>query len=55
MTDFMADGFLLDKLVDPDLDDGLYAAMLGIFFRGLQAMAVGWEPSEEEMAARAEA
>ena len=51
MTDFMADGFLLDKLVDPELDDRLYATMLAIFFRGLQAMALGWEPSEEEMAA----
>ena len=53
MTDFMADGFLLDKLVDPELDDRLYATMLAIFFRGLQAMAVGWEPTEEEFAARA--
>jgi AcrR family transcriptional regulator len=50
MTDFMADGFLLDKLVDPELDDRLYATMLAIFFRGLQAMAIGWEPSEEEPA-----
>ena len=48
MTDFMADGFLLDKLVDPDLDERLYATMLAIFFRGLEAMALGWEPSEEE-------
>ena len=50
MTDFMADGFLLDRLVDPQLDERLYATMLGIFFRGLQAMALGWEPSEEELA-----
>jgi AcrR family transcriptional regulator len=50
MTDFMADGFLLDKLVDPELDDRLYATMLAIFFRGLQAMALGWDPSQEEMA-----
>ena len=50
MTDFMADGFLLDRLVDPELDERLYATMLGIFFRGLQAMALGWEPSEEEVA-----
>ena len=53
MTDFMADGFLLDKLVDPELDDGLYATMLAIFFRGLEAMAAGWEPAEEEAASRA--
>jgi AcrR family transcriptional regulator len=51
MTDFMADGFLLDKLVDPELDDRLYATMLAIFFRGLEAMALGWEPSEEDAVA----
>jgi AcrR family transcriptional regulator len=51
MTDFMADGFLLDRMVDPELDDKLYAKMLGIFFLGLQAMAVGWEPPEAELAA----
>ena len=53
MTDFMGDGFILDQLVDPELDDGLYATMLAIFFRGLQAMAVGWEPSAEEEPAAA--
>jgi hypothetical protein len=47
----MADGFLLDKLVDPELDDRLYASMLAIFFRGLEAMALGWEPSEEDAVA----
>jgi hypothetical protein len=26
-----------------------YARMLGVFFKGLQAMALGWEPSEEEL------
>ena len=53
MTDFMADGFLLDQLVDPELDDELYATMLAIFFRGLQAMAVGWEPAGREAPRRA--
>jgi AcrR family transcriptional regulator len=52
MTDFMADGFLLDRLVDPEIDERLYATMQGIFFRGLQAMAAGWEPAEEELTAR---
>jgi AcrR family transcriptional regulator len=47
MTDFMGDGFLLDQLIDPDLDEQLYSTMLLIFFRGLQAMAVGWEPDAE--------
>jgi AcrR family transcriptional regulator len=46
MTDFMADGFLLDQLIDPTLDDELYSTMLLIFFRGLQAVAVGWEPED---------
>jgi AcrR family transcriptional regulator len=49
MTFFMADGFLTDRLIDPDLDEELYAKMLGVFFKGLQAMALGWEPEEEEL------
>ena len=53
MTDFMADGFLLDKLIDPELDDELYATMLAIFFRGMQAVALGWEPEvDAELEAR---
>ncbi len=52
MTDFMSDGFILDQLVDPELDDELYATMLAIFFRGLQAMALGWEPPAMEEPAR---
>jgi AcrR family transcriptional regulator len=51
MTDFMADGFLLDQLIDPALDEQLYSTMLFVFFRGLQAMALGWEPDEEAVAA----
>jgi AcrR family transcriptional regulator len=39
MTFFMADGFLLDRIVDPELDDGLYATMCEVFLRGLVAMA----------------
>jgi AcrR family transcriptional regulator len=50
MTDFMADGFLLDKLVDPELDSRLYATMLAIFFRGLEAMALEQEPAEAAQA-----
>lgn len=45
MADFMADGFLLDRMVDPELDEDLYATMMSVFVRGLQAMAVGWEPN----------
>ena len=51
MTDVMADGFLLDKLVDPELDDELYGNLQAVFFRGLQAMSAGWDPSAEEHAA----
>ena len=49
MTFFMADGFLVDKLLDPGLRDELYPTMLAVFFRGLEAMAVGWEASEEDI------
>jgi AcrR family transcriptional regulator len=52
MTDFMADGFLLDQLIDPELDEDLYSTMLLIFFRGMQAMAVGWEPPPVEATGR---
>jgi AcrR family transcriptional regulator len=47
MTDLMGNGFIFDKLVDPELDDDLYATMLAIFFRGLQAVALGWEPADD--------
>jgi AcrR family transcriptional regulator len=48
MTFAMADGFLLEQLIDPELDDELYPAMLAVFFRGLQAIALGWEPPSVE-------
>ncbi len=38
MTFFMADGFLIDRIVDPELDEGLYEAMVEVFLRGLLAM-----------------
>ena len=41
MTFFMADGFLLDRLIDPALDDGLYATMFEVFLHGLVALAQG--------------
>jgi AcrR family transcriptional regulator len=41
MTCFMADGFLLGRIVDPELDDGLYATMCEVFLRGLVAMGEG--------------
>lgn len=39
MTFVMADGFLIDRIIDPDLDDGLYATMINIFLHGLIGMA----------------
>ena len=47
MTYFMADGFLVDRLIEPGLSDDLYTTMLAVFFKGLQAMALGWEPPAE--------
>jgi AcrR family transcriptional regulator len=41
MTFFMADGFLLDRIIDPELDDGLYATMVEVFLRGLIGMVEG--------------
>jgi AcrR family transcriptional regulator len=38
MTFFMADGFLIDRIIDPELDDGLYARMIEVFLHGLMAM-----------------
>jgi hypothetical protein len=29
------------------LSDDLYTTMLAVFFKGLQAMALGWEPPAE--------
>lgn len=47
MTYFMADGFLVDRLIEPELSEDLYTKMLEVFFKGLQAMALGWEPPAE--------
>lgn len=39
MTYFMADGFLIDRLIEPGLSDELYTTMLTVFLKGLEAMA----------------
>jgi AcrR family transcriptional regulator len=39
MLCFMADGFLTDRIVEPELDEDLYTTMVGVFLRGLQALA----------------
>jgi AcrR family transcriptional regulator len=39
MTFFMADGFLVDRIMEPDLSEELYTKLVGVFLRGLQAMS----------------
>jgi AcrR family transcriptional regulator len=39
MAFFMADGFLLDQIIDPGLDVALYGRMFEVFMHGLMAMA----------------
>jgi AcrR family transcriptional regulator len=46
MTDFMASGFILERTIDPELPQELYATMMATFFLGVQAMATGWRPPE---------
>lgn len=48
MNFFMADGFLLDRIIDPELDDGLYATMCEVFLRGLMAMTAELRASDSE-------
>ena len=38
MAFFMADGFLLNQMIDPGLDAALYGRMFEVFMRGLMAM-----------------
>ncbi len=45
MTFFMADGFLIDRIIDPGLEDSLYASMIEVFLRGLLALADATDPS----------
>jgi AcrR family transcriptional regulator len=39
MTAFMADGFLLQRTIDPEIDQGLYGGMFEIFLTGLATMS----------------
>jgi AcrR family transcriptional regulator len=39
MMFFMADGFLVDRIVEPSLSEELYTTMVGVFLRGLEAIA----------------
>jgi AcrR family transcriptional regulator len=44
MTFFMADGFLLARLIDPTLDESLYPKMIGVFMQGLLAQLEAASP-----------
>ena len=35
----MADGFLVDRMIEPSLREDLYTTMIGVFLRGLEAIA----------------
>ena len=39
MTMCMADGYLLNRIIDPELEEGLYGAMFEVFVHGLMAMS----------------
>jgi len=39
MIYFMADGFLVDRMIEPGLDENLYPTMISVFLRGLEALA----------------
>jgi AcrR family transcriptional regulator len=47
MTDFMASGFILERMIDPEIPEELYATMMATFFLGLQALAVGWQAPQK--------
>jgi AcrR family transcriptional regulator len=44
MTFFMADGFLLNQIIDSELDASLYARMFEVFMHGLMAMTEVRQP-----------
>jgi len=39
MVMFMADGFLLNRTIEPDLDSELYGRMFEVFLHGLMAVS----------------
>ncbi len=47
---FMADGFLVDQMIDPSFGEDLYATMVGVFLRGLKSMASEQEDSPNQEA-----
>ncbi len=51
---FMADGFLVDRIVEPELSENLYATMVGVFMRGVEALAADAETAAAAGAAPAD-
>ncbi|MGH2956630.1 MAG: TetR/AcrR family transcriptional regulator [Solirubrobacterales bacterium] len=47
MTFCMANGFIVERLIEPELGEELYGTMMTTFFRGLQALALSWDPEAE--------
>ena len=43
MIYFMADGFLVDRMIEPTLSEDLYATMITVFLRGLEALTADQE------------
>jgi AcrR family transcriptional regulator len=54
MTTCMANGFLIEQLLEPDLSEELYGTMMEIFFRGLGAMLEDEGPEAYSRVAQAE-
>jgi AcrR family transcriptional regulator len=46
MIYFMADGFLVDRMIEPALEETLYPTMIAVFLRGLEALASEQSPPE---------
>lgn len=47
MTFAMANGFAIEKLLEPDIPDEVYSKLLLIFFTGLRTLAATAEPAAE--------
>jgi AcrR family transcriptional regulator len=54
MTTCMANGFLMEQLLEPDLSEELYGTMMEIFFRGLGAMLEDDDPEAYNRVTQAE-
>jgi AcrR family transcriptional regulator len=44
ITSAMANGFMMQEMIDPELREELAGTMMAIFFLGMQAMSMRWQP-----------